>query len=97
MLIWPLLCTVLITLVLAYGAFFYGGEFPENWNICLLGIAGISMVDWVGTRNHQRAPKIEPWLSCQAIMLPLYIAFELTPISVGLLQFLSLVRGELLR
>jgi len=92
---WPLVCLTGAGAVLAYACFFYGAVLPEYWNVCLLALGIVSVVYWATVRGKDRAPGLEPWFRWTAILLPVYIAWELIPLPLGALRTLSPARAEL--
>jgi O-antigen ligase len=86
----------LLAVLLGFAVLSHGGIPLTNWNVCLLMLGLLAAVYWLRTPNADLAPPLDPWLAWAAVLLPLYIAFQLVPLPVPLLRVLSPARAELL-
>ena len=89
---------VLIALaaVLAYGCFQQAGVVPREWNPCVAAIGLIAAVHFLMPRR-ERVPTPDRLLTISAVAVLGIAGFQLVPLPLWLVQFLSPMRMELLR
>jgi O-antigen ligase len=83
-------------LILAYAVLQGGAEEPRDWNPCLLAIGLLSLVYWLCSRRRDLAPppdRLTRWLLLALLSV---ILFEIVPLPLAILRWLSPARVELL-
>ncbi len=93
----PAVSLILLSIALAWSVFFRAGVSPAVWDVTLLVVSCVSVLYWLFTRPIHSATPLSPWLRWPIFLLPCYIAFQLIPLPVGLLQVLSPARADLVR
>ena len=87
---------MLLSLVLALAAFFYGGVLPQHWNPCLLALGATACILWLPSRREELAPplsRLHLWLLVTVTAL---LLIQVVPLPVAILQMLSPARAETL-
>lgn len=87
---------VLLSTVLAYAVYQYGGVMRWDRNIYLLALALLALAYWLFTSKSNRAPALDRSIRWSAVLLPCYAAFQLGPLPGSVLRILSPARAELL-
>ncbi len=93
----PAVSLILLSIALAWSVFFEAGVSPAIWDVTLLIVGCVSLFYWLFTRPIHRASPLNLWVWCPIFLLPCYIAFQLIPLPIGLLQVLSPARAGLVR
>jgi O-antigen ligase len=91
----PLITLMALGLSLAWAIFLRAGVYPSDWVSTVLFTGGISLVYWMFVRKRDLAPPGPIWVRCAIWALPCYCAFQLLPLPLGLLKFLSPARAQL--
>ena len=87
---------VVLGLVLAFAAFFYGGVLPQHWNLCTLALGAAAPILWLPLRRSELAPPLirsHRWL---LIALITVVVAQVVPLPVAILHLLSPARTETL-
>ncbi len=93
----PTIALVALAAAFAWSVLNRGGVYAADWSATLLGVGLVSFFYWQFTRRRDRAPALRPWLRIAIWALPAYIALQLAPLPLGLVQVLSPARAELTR
>jgi O-antigen ligase len=91
----PTIALFALGLALAWAVLNRAGVYPNDWSVTLLTIGVISFCYWLSTNRRDRAPGLPAWLQFAIWALPAYIALELVPLPLGLIEFLSPARAQL--
>ena len=86
----------LISLVWGYTVFEYGGIVRSNRLVSLLALGIIALTYRIATRRIA-APPLRGALGWSVVLLPAYVALQLVPLPVRVLEILSPARAELIR
>ncbi len=90
------LALAILTLILAYGVFQYGGVLRTDWNVCLLSLGLLALFYWLSKRRGDSAPPLPRSLRWLFLLLPGCAAFQLLPLPERVLGLLSPNRAALL-
>ncbi len=93
----PALALVGLSLALAWSVFAKGGVWPQDWDITLCAVGCISAGYWLFTRPIHRAPPLSRRLRWPILLLLCYLAFQLIPLPIAMLQAASPARAQLIR
>jgi putative inorganic carbon (hco3(-)) transporter len=85
-----------LAIAFGYAVFRFGGYELADWNVTLLVIGLTSAVYWLRMPRSDLAPPIQPWLLWTSLLLPAYVALQLVPLPVFMLNVLSPARAGLL-
>jgi len=84
-----------LTLVLGYTAFSRGGFPPWELNYSLLGVGLITVFYWsFPSRSPRRVPRLDRRVFWPLLLLTCYIVFQMVPLPIPLVKFLSPARSE---
>jgi len=86
---------LVLAVALAYAIFSSAGRDLIDWNLSVLVIAVVAVAYWLPKSAKDLAPSLENWLFWPALLLPCYVAFQLIPLPIGLLRFISPARAAL--
>ncbi len=89
------ICLILLGVALGYSAFWFGGAVAFHQNISAFAIAVVALLFGVSRPSDEPSPPAGRALSWLALLLPLYVAFQLIPLPDALLRILSPARAEL--
>ena len=89
------ICLILLGAALGYSAFWFGGAVAFHQNISAFAIAVAALLFWISRPPEEATPPAGRVLSWLALLLPLYVAFQLIPLPDALLRILSPARAEL--
>ena len=90
-----ILCLAFLTLAVSYTAFDGGGggnRYAWNLSLLLLGVTGMSCASFVPPAVASGRRRIALWAS---LAFPVYVAFQLLPLPIGLLRIISPSRAEI--
>jgi len=90
------LALAILTLILAYAVFQYGGVLRTDWNVCLLSLGLLALFYWLSKRRGDLTPPLPRFLRWLFLLLPGYAAFQLLPLPERVLGLLSPNRAALL-
>jgi O-antigen ligase len=90
----PIVVLVALSFALGYAALFYGGVLDADWNVCLLVLGCTAILYCLLPRGSRRIPKLDRRLLWPLVLLPCYLALQLTPLPLGWLGVLSPHRAE---
>lgn len=93
----PALTLVLLGLALAWSVFSKGGVWPQDWDVTLCAVGFISAAYWLFTRSIRRAPPLSRRLRWPILLLLCYLAFQLIPLPIAMLQAASPARAQLVQ
>jgi O-antigen ligase len=93
----PIIALAALALALAWTLVNRAGVYPADWSITLLALGLVSFCYWQFTDRRDLAPALPPWLRFVIWGLPAYVAFQLAPLPLALLQVLSPARAQLAR
>lgn len=79
-----------------YAAFRNGGVETADWNVALLFVGTAGSLYWLAA-GKQMAPPLDRRISILLWALPAYVALQLIPLPLGLLELLSPERGAVER
>lgn len=91
----PLITLALLAAALGYAVFESGGVLRAEWNVSLLLIGASALLCWSTLRRSDASPPLEPALRLPVFLLPAYLLFQLAPLPLGILRFVSPARAEL--
>jgi len=92
--LWARVCLVWLTLALGYGVYANGARAIADLSIVLAGLAVAALAYWLGAALTGAAPAPGGRLQWLALLLPSYVAFQLIPLPVFLLRFISPERAS---
>jgi hypothetical protein len=92
----PTVTLIALALSLAWAIFLRAGVYTSDWVSTVLFVGCISLVYWMFVRRRLLAPPLPTWVRYAIWALPCYCAFQLLPLPLGLLRWLSPARAELL-
>jgi putative inorganic carbon (HCO3(-)) transporter len=81
--------------VVGYAIFHKGGTSFVSWNACLSALGVLTLAYWLRVKRTELAPSPNRWLAWGIVLGPVYVAFQLLPLPVFLLQLLSPNRAGL--
>jgi O-antigen ligase len=93
----PILALAALAVALAWAVLNRAGVYPADWYVTLLAVGVIGFCYWQFTNRQCRAPGLPVWLRVAIWALPGYIALELVPLPLALVEFLSPARAQLAR
>jgi O-antigen ligase len=93
----PLITLVALALSLAWALLWRAGVYPSDWVSTVLFVGCICLVYWLFVRRRFLAPPSAGWVRLAIWALPCYCAFQLLPLPLGLLNFLSPARAHLVQ
>ena len=93
---WTTFLLGLLAIDFGYTVFRYGGVLLRDWNVCLMALGVMALAYWLGTPRIDHAPRLDPWLRWPLLLFPCYVAFQLIPLPLSILKFLSPARVEVL-
>ena len=85
------------TAILGCAAYYRGGFLEFELNYVLLGLGLLTGVYWIVSPGDSSVPAMDRRLSWSLITVLFYVAFQLVPLPVWLLQILSPARAEHLK
>jgi O-antigen ligase len=91
----PIITLAALALSLAWAMFLRAGVYPSDWVSALLFVGCICSAYWMFVRRRLLAPPPDAWVRYAIWALPCYCAFQLLPLPLGLLRFLSPARAQL--
>jgi O-antigen ligase len=91
----PAIALALLSLALSWPVFLKGGVWPEDWDVALCAVGCISTGYWLFTRPTHRAPPLSRWLRWPISFFLCYLAFQLIPLPLRVLETLSPARALL--
>lgn len=91
----PILALVALALALAWALFLRAGVYPSDWASTVLFTGATSLIYFLFVRKRHLAPLPALWVRCAIWALPCYCAFQLLPLSLGVLRQLSPARAAL--
>jgi O-antigen ligase len=91
----PVIALVALSLALGWAMLNRAGIYPADWSVSLAALGAISFGYWQFSNRRDRAPALPIWLQLAIWALPTYIALQLIPLPLALLEFLSPARAQL--
>jgi O-antigen ligase len=87
---------ILLTVIWGYAVFAHGGVTRWQRIVCLDALGVVALAHWVVTRRSA-GPPLRGALRWAVLLLPAYVALQLVPLPVTVLEILSPARAELVR
>lgn len=91
----PLITLIALGLSLAWTLFLRAGVYPTDWASTVFFVGCTCLFYWFLVRKRSLAPQIPAWLKAVIFALPVYCAFQLLPLPLGLLKLFSPARVQL--
>jgi O-antigen ligase len=93
----PIVALAALAFALAWAVLNHAGVYPADWSVALIAIGAVSFCYWQFTNRRDLAPRLPLWLQISIWALPGYIALQLVPLPLALLDFLSPARAQIAR
>lgn len=90
----PLVALCFVSLSLGWLILFGSGVKQADWNAALIFLGATSLFYW-SFRSGQTPPRIPTWHLIALWALPLYAAFQLLPLPIEVLEWLSPARAQM--
>ena len=91
----PLIPLIALALSLAWALLLRAGVYPSDWVSTLVFVGCIALMYWFFVRRRLLAPPLARWVRLAIWALPCYCAFQLLPLPLALLRFLSPARAQM--
>lgn len=89
------LVLLLVGIALSYSLYRAGGVIPADYYRVAAALALIVPVSLAVVRSAPKAPSLPKTILWPAIALPLYLAFQIVPLPIGLVSLVSPARAEI--
>lgn len=86
-----------LSLAVAYAVFWYGGGDPIHLAIVLLGLGVIAIVAWAPLSPAEQPPRLPADLRWLGLLLVGYVAFQVVPLPLAVVELVSPARAEIAR
>ncbi len=87
----------LLTLIVGFTVWQYGGVTPQEWNYTLAALCFLALFRWITGRASSFIPAAAPTLPLLTAAVLVYVAFQMVPMPAVWLRVLSPARYEILR
>ena len=87
--------TFLLALFLASAVLSRGGLARPNWYVCLVLLALINLIFWLNSRAVAVTAVLPRLVWAAAFALPIFVLFQLVPLPVSVLRFISPAHADL--